>query len=128
MIVLLKIISLPIRLPVFIILAVLSGSFFTVVRTFGIVLLSAGSLVSTLIQLAAGIFSVLVIIDLINLFSDTGTSAFSTPVKDFILLGISLLIGLFGTFLPKILEFTMGLAMTIAVLLWRGAKKVLLCR
>ena len=128
MIIFLKIISLPIRLPVFIILAAVSGLIFTVVRTFGIVLLSAGSLVSTLIQLAAGIFSVLVIIDLINLFSDTGTSAFSTPVKDFILLGISLLIGLFGTFLPKILEFTMGLAMTIAVLQWRGAKKVLLCR
>lgn len=128
MITFLKIISFPVRLPIFILLAIVSGIIFSVIRTFGIILLSAGSIASTLIQLAAGMFSVLVIIDLISFFSDSGTAAFTSPVKDFILLGISLLISLFGAYMPKILEFTVELALIISDFLWTGAKKTLFCK
>lgn len=123
-----KIISFPVRLVIFFLLATVSGVIFSGIRMFGIILLSASSIASTLIQLAAGMFSVLVIIDLISLLSDSGTAAFTSPVKDFILLGISLLISLFGAYIPKILEFTVELALTISVLLWTGAKKVLFCK
>lgn len=128
MIAFLKIISFPVRLVIFILLAIVSGIIFSVIRTFGIILLSAGSIASTLIQLAAGMFSVLVIIDLISLFTDSGTAAFTTPVKDFILLGISLLISLFGAYMPIILEFIVGLTLTISDFLWTGAKKTLFCK
>lgn len=128
MIAFLKIISFPVRLVIFLMLATVSGIIFSVIRTFGIILLSAGSIASTLIQLAAGMFSVLVIIDLISLFTDSGTAAFTTPVKDFILLGISLLISLFGAYMPIILEFIVGLTLTISDFLWTGAKKTLFCK
>lgn len=128
MITFLKIISFPVRLPIFILLAIVSGIIFSVIRTFGIILLSAGSIASTLIQLAAGMFSVLVIIDLISFFTDSGTAAFTSPVKDFILFGISLLISLFGAYMPIILEFILELTLTISDFLWTGAKKTLFCK
>lgn len=128
MITFLKIISFPVRFVIFILLAIVSGIIFSVIRTFGIILLSAGSIASTLIQLAAGMFSVLVIIDLISFFSDSGTAAFTSPVKDFILLGISLLISLFGAYMPIILEFIVEFTLTISDFLWTGAKKTLFCK
>lgn len=128
MITFLKIISFPVRLVIFLMLATVSGIIFSVIRTFGIILLSAGSIASALIQLAAGMFSVLVIIDLISLFTDSGTAAFTSPVKDFILLGISLLISLFGAYMPIILEFIVELTLTISDFLWTGAKKTLFCK
>lgn len=125
-----KILSFPIRLPLFLIFALLSAVISGFAMTVGVLLLLTVRLIASASTVVTALFSVCVIIELCCQIFQPEKYAFSdnSPIKIIILL-----VGLYAvcfilSLLPGITEKAFGLLLTVAATIWRFSKLILFCK
>ena len=125
----LKILSFPIRLPLFLIFAIISAVLSGFTMTVGVLLLLAVRLMASAGTLITVLFSIVAGIEIFSLVFQAEKYAFSdnSPVKMLILLGIVYAACFILSLLPVVIEKALGLLLSAAAGIWQLAKRILFC-
>ncbi len=125
----LKILSFPIRLPLFLIFAIISAVLSGFAMTVGVLLLLAVRLMASAGTLITVLFSIVAGIEIFCLVFQAEKYAFSdnSPVKMLILLGIVYAACFILSLLPVVIEKALGLLLSAAAGIWQLAKRILFC-
>lgn len=123
-----KILSFPIRLPLFLIFALLSAVMSGFAMTVGVLLLLTVRLIASAGTLFTVLFSIAAVIEIFCLVFQPEKYAFSsnTPVKVLILLGILYAACFVLSLLPAVVETAFGLLLAAAAKMWSLAKLILI--
>lgn len=127
---LLKVISFPLRLPLFIALGLISVIVSGFAMTAGVLLVLAVRLIASAGTLFTVLFSVAAVIEICCLVFQPEKYAFSnnTPLKVLILLGFLYAACFLLSLLPTAAEKLLKLLLSAGAGIWRLAKLILFCR
>ncbi len=127
---LLKILSFPVRLPLFLILALISAAIAGFTMTVGVLVLMAVRLISSASTIITVLFSVCAVIEICCLIFQQEKYSFSgnSPVKIIIMLAALYVVCFIFSLLPGIADKAFGLLLTATAGIWRLAKLILLCK
>lgn len=127
---LLKILTFPLRLPIFLIFAVVAAVISGFTMTAGVLILLAVRLLSSASTLFTVLFTIAAAIEIGCLIFQPDKYSFTgnTPVKVLILLGGLYAVCFILSLLPNITEKAFGLLLTAAASIWGLAKLILFCR
>lgn len=127
---LLKIISFPVRLPLFLIFGLIAAVISGFTMTAGVLLLLAVRLIASAGTLFTVLFSIAAIIEICCLIFQPEKYSFSdnSPLKVLLLLGILFAACFILSLLPTVIEKLFGLLLAAAAGIWGFAKLILFCR
>lgn len=125
-----KIISFPVRLPLFLIFGLIAAVISGFTMTVGVLLLLAVKLIASAGTLFTVLFSIAAIIEICCLIFQPEKYAFSgnTPLNVLMLLGILYAVCFILSLLPTVVEKAFGLLLAAAAGIWSFARLILFCR
>lgn len=130
MIMLLKILSFPIRFIMFLVMGLIALVLISVTQIFGVLLLLSAHLISAVVKLFTG---GLIVVFLIELYSvifkpDEFHAEGMTPLKICVCIAILAVLFFLSSFLPPVVEKIYEILLIASACIWNFARFILFCR